>query len=283
MRKNVNFTEHRCRCSALSNIMSASRGSVITPKQLEELNDLLSKVSLTEKQAIRRDELLVKKESKLELSEGAKSYLNQVFLEVVFHRYKFIQTKYTEKGNICEHEGVKMANRVLGWDLSDEYINSIEFSKKRSINDYLTGEMDVNTPDLLADIKCPWDIHTFPFFSADVPSKSYYWQMQGYMFLTGHDRAELVYCLVDTPENLIQDEIRRRTWQSNVIELTPEQEDEIRDSMVFSDIPENMRVRRWVIEKNEADIEKIKDHVFLAREYLDELYQNLKNGVLNSK
>lgn len=277
MIENVNFEEHLFRCSSLGKLMTTARGSQITDKQREELDALLSKVKLTEKQAIRRDELVAKRDAPAELSATAKSYLREVLLEKLFGRVNFMQNKYTEKGTLCENEGVTLANRVLGWNLNSQEIASLEFSKQRVNNNYITGEMDVNMPNLLADIKCPWDIFTFPFFAVDIPDKDYYWQLQGYMWLTGHKRAELVYTLVDAPEHMIADAQRRREWQMNVIDLPEEVNDQIRHDMTFDDIPEELRVKRWIVERDDAAISDLKEAVKLARNYLT----NLQTSFLN--
>jgi len=270
------------RCSALGNIMTAARGTEITAKQLEELADLLSKIKLTEKQALRRDELIAKRDAKPELSVGAKTFLKQLYLEEVFGRRKDIQTKYTEKGTLMELEGVKLANSVLDWGMSSSDIAQLEFSKLRWSNDFITGEMDINTDTLLADIKCPWDIFTFPFFDKEIPNSNYYWQLQGYMMLTGHDQAQLVYTLVDAPEHIILDEQRRTEWQRKDIELPDDVADAIRNSMTFADIPAELRVKRWVISRNESDFAKIKEHVLMAREYLIQLNEEMSNFFANN-
>lgn len=267
----INWNEQLIRCSALGSITSFGRGAVITDKQRSELDQLLAKIELTVPQAKRRDELIAKRDAKPELSQGAKSFLKQLFLEVAFGRYKDIDTKYTRKGTEVEHLGIAMANRVLGWGLQSDYLAGLDFSKRRYKNDYISGEMDLNHPEVLADVKCPWDIHTFPFFAADVPTTDYEWQLQGYMMLTGHDQAELVYALVDTPENLIIDAQRRKEWQRGDIELPIEIADQIRKEMTFGDIPEEYRIKRWIIKRDEAKIDRIKMCVEMSREYLWEL------------
>lgn len=276
----INWDTQLIRCSALGSITSVGRGAVITDKQRDELDKLLAKIKLTEVQAKRRDELIAKRDAKPDLSQGAKSWLKQLFVEVAFGRYKDIDTKYTRKGTEQEHVGIAMANRVLGWGLQDDYLNGLEFTKRRYKNEWISGEMDLNHPVVLADVKCPWDIHTFPFFDAEVPTKDYDWQLQGYMMLTGQDEAQLVYTLVDTPEQMILDAMRRKEWQRGDIELPEEIADQIRREMTFGDIPEEYRVKRWIIKRDEQKIERIKMCVEMAREYLWELTELFLAGKL---
>jgi hypothetical protein len=260
------------RCSELGHICTNGRGTQITDKQKEELEDLLTRIKLTPKQAERRDELIVKRDAPPALSQGAKSWLQQKWIEVVTGRKKYIETKFMEKGIHMETEGLKMANRVLGWGHTDEFLDALEFNKTRLSNTFITGEPDINEM-ALADIKCSWNLHTFPFFQEEdkVPDDMYFWQLQGYMQLCHRDESSLVYCLVDTPEHLILDEIRRREWKAGYIEMPDEDQDRIRMELTFQDIPEEMRVRRWRVTIDHEAQERIRQSVQMAREYLKEL------------
>jgi hypothetical protein len=268
---NIDWGTFVFRCSELGHITSVGRGAVLTDNQRVELDDLLAKIKLTDKQAERRDVLIAKRDAPPQLSEGAKTYLKQRFLEVITGRTKYIETKFTEKGTIVEHDAICLANDVLGWELPLDYIASLEFTKQRLTNDYITGEMDVNHPDILADVKAPWNIHTFPFFDTNIPTMDYYWQLQGYMMLTGHTEAELVYVLVDTPMHLINDEIRRREWKKGYIEMPDDEAESIRRELTFDDLPSRMKVRRWNVTRNDEAFQTIKQSVILAREYFREL------------
>ena len=266
----IDWSGYLFRCSSLSHITSTGRGVEITELQKKELARLLEKIKLTEKQALRRDELLLKMDAKPELSKGAKTYLEGLWIEETFKRPKEFQNKYTSKGLEQETESLHLANRVLDWGLDKEYIDGIEFNKNRLSNEYITGEPDLNSDRLLADGKSSWNIHTFPHFKEDI-DPSYYSQGQGYMWLSGKDSFQLVYCLVDTPERLILDEIRRQEWASGFIEIPAEMEDDIRNSMTFEDIPEWARVKVYSFEIDEEYIKKVIECVEMSRAYLTEL------------
>jgi hypothetical protein len=84
-----------------------------------------------------------------------------------------------------------------------------------------------------------------------------------------------VYCLVDTPEDIVQDEIRRTSWKKFEIDVTEETENEVRAKHEFSHISENKRVRAFQVELNEANIEQVKEKLLHAREYYNELINKL--------
>jgi hypothetical protein len=126
------------------------------------------------------------------LSETAKTFIEDVFREKEYGIYKDISSRYTDKGIQMEDEAIQLAGNVLGWDLN------VNKNEERLKNEWITGIPDINTETLLADIKCSWSGSTFPFFDTELPNKDYFWQLQGYMMLTGHLQAELVYCLMNT-------------------------------------------------------------------------------------
>jgi hypothetical protein len=102
----------------------------------------------------------------------------------------------------------------------------------------------------------------------------YYWQLQGYMDLTGATSATLAYCLVDTPAQLIEDEKRRLMWKMGVATsespLYLEACEELDRAMTFGDIPIHERLIEFKIERNEADILKIHSRVEECRKWLNQ-------------
>lgn len=198
------------------------------------------------------------------LSETAKSYVQDYFKEKELGIAKEFWSRYTDKGLQMEDEAIEFASQVLGWDF-------VVKNTERYNNDWITGEPDVITKDLLADIKCSWDGSTFPLFDSELKNKDYFWQLQGYMWLTGLERAELVYCLMNTPHEIVEDEVRRAHWKAALIDESLELREAVQSQHNFDHIPNNLRVKRFIIEKDEEAIDKIKKKVELAREYYDQL------------
>jgi hypothetical protein len=203
------------------------------------------------------------------LSETAKSYIQDLFKERELGIYKEFSSRYTDKGLEMEDEAIQFASEVLNWDFVVK--NTTRFN-----NEWITGEPDINTDSLLADIKCSWNGSTFPLFDETLKNKDYYYQLQGYLMLTGHDTSELVYCLMSTPLQIVEDEIRRQHWKLNLIEEDLEVRDAVQKMHNFDHIPNELRVKRFIVEKDEAAQQKIKERVEVARDY----YQQLKNRLL---
>lgn len=198
------------------------------------------------------------------LSETAKSYIQDLFKERELGIYKEFSSRYTDKGLEMEDEAIQFASEVLNWEFVVK--NEVRFN-----NEWLTGEPDINTDNLLADIKCSWSGSTFPLFDETLKNKDYYYQLQGYMMLTGHDTSELVYCLMNTPHQIVEDEVRRQHWKLNLIDEDLEVRQAVQEMHNFDQIPNNLRVKRFIVQKDESAQEKIKERVEVAREYYNQL------------
>ena len=198
------------------------------------------------------------------LSETAKTYIQDLFKEKELGIAREFWSRYTDKGIQMEDEAIDFAGQVLGWDFVVKNEQGYE-------NDWITGTPDVIAKDLLADIKCSWDGNTFPLFDTELKNKDYYWQLQGYMWLTGLEQAELVYCLMDTPHQIVEDEVRRAHWKAGLIDEDLDLREAVQSQHTFDHLPNNLRVKRFIIRKDEEAIEKIKEKVELAREYYEQL------------
>ena len=200
------------------------------------------------------------------MGETCKSYLLEVYREKKWGIKKDIQSKYIEKGLMVEDSAIAFYSTVKGQFLvkNDEWLK----------NEFISGTPDVITENEIIDIKSSWDAFTFPTKEDDV-NRAYYWQLQGYMWLTGLDKSILSYVLLDTPEQLIQDECRRLAWKMGVLDdMNQDYIDacqELRKSMTFNQIPIEERIVTFEIAKNEEDIELLKKRVTEARVYLNGL------------
>jgi hypothetical protein len=202
------------------------------------------------------------------LSQTAKTYVEEQVLLAKYGIVKTFNSRYTDKGNLVEDESIKLASEVL--ELGFILKNDEHFS-----NDWVTGTPDVNTANYVLDVKSSWDATTFPFFATEIPTKDYYYQLQGYMWLTGKQKSLLVYCLVNTTLDMVQDEIRRAHWNANLLEESLDLIDEVQKRHNFDHIPDNRRVKVFEVERDDEVIEQIKERVELCREYYETLYNFL--------
>ena len=202
------------------------------------------------------------------LSKTAKTYIEKVFKENELGYIESISSRFLDKGIRMEDYAIQMAAEVLNWDFV--YKNT-----ERFYNEYITGEPDILTENLLADIKCSWNLGTFPLFDTELTNKMYFWQMQSYMWLTGHQEAELVYVLANTPQDIVEDEVRREHWKLHLIDEDDDVRQAVELSHNFDHIPMELRVKRFIVKRDDEAIEQIKEKINFASNY----YVTLKNQI----
>jgi hypothetical protein len=207
------------------------------------------------------------------LSKTAQKHLIEVYIAEKYGRKRDIQTKQMKKGVEAEQDSI---------DLLSIYLK-LPFSKneERFKNDFITGLPDIINGDTIIDIKSSYDLWTF---LGNIPEKLdnlYYWQMQSYMWLTGTKNATIAYCLVNTPESIIQQEKYYLLKKMDVIsEESPEfikEAMKIEFNMTFDDISINERILTFNISRSEDDILRIENKVLKARTFLQELEQTHLN------
>jgi hypothetical protein len=201
------------------------------------------------------------------LSQTTKSYILELAIQEKYGIHKEFWSRYTDKGNEVEPEAIKLTESVL--DVGFIYKNEEQFS-----NDWVTGKPDVNT-DVLIDVKSSWDAFTFfdKVIENELNNKDYYYQLQGYMWLTDKQEALLCYCLIDTPLQIVEDEIRREHWKQNLISESSDLREFVEDKHTFGHIPKEKRVKTHVVKRDDEVIEAIKTRIEECREYYNNLIQ----------
>ena len=201
------------------------------------------------------------------LSQTTKTYIQELVLQEKYGIYKEFWSRYTDKGNAVEDEAINLAMDTL--EVGFIYKKEESFS-----NDWIKGTPDVNT-EILLDVKSSWDATTFPFFEDEIPNKEYYFQLQGYLWLTGKTQALLCYCLINTPFEIVEDEVRREHWKQQSIDESQEIRDFVEAKHNFDHIPKEKRIKTFVIERDETVIEEIKTRIELCREYYNKLIETI--------
>ena len=207
------------------------------------------------------------------LSKTAQKHLLDVYIAEKYGRKKDIQTKQMKKGIEVEQDSIDLLSMYLKMPFSK--------NEKRFTNDYITGFPDIIDNDRIIDIKSSYDLWTFIGNIPDKLDSLYHWQMQSYMWLTGAKSAVIAYCLVNTPENIIEQEKYYMLKKMDVAtEENPEYVKEamkIEFNMSFDDISIDERVLMFNVSRNEDDILRIQQKVERAREFLRELEETHLN------
>lgn len=209
-----------------------------------------------------------------ELGETAKGILLRIWIEERYGRRKEINSKHTEKGTAVEEDAITLYSVV-----------TMKFHKKNS--EQVSNEFFIGTPDLfdgpeimkaekIEDIKSSWDIFTFYESLYKPINKDYEAQLNGYMDITGANESALIYCLVNTPEHLIEREKYYVASKMGLIDADTNQEylakaAQIEKNMRFDDIPMKDRYIEFTLKRDEELIEKMHNRVPIWREFLNSL------------
>lgn len=190
------------------------------------------------------------------------SYIEKWVKEQIYKRRESFENKYTIKGNEQEDAAIDYIADKLGYGILFKNEDYFE-------NDYFQGTPDVILPDLIIDIKNSWSPFTFPLFETEV-NPDYFYQGQIYMNLTGIRQFKVIYCLMDTPFELIESEARSYCWKNN-LEFDDAILREFTEKMTYNDVPENFRVKEYSFEYDPKTIELLTERVEEARLYIDTL------------
>lgn len=252
----------RLRASTSSPVFLGEDG--LTAKQNEQLEELLDKIKLTEKQAEKRDELIAKRDAPAELSAGAKTLVEEYVDRKVYRYENNFSSPITEKGWAVEVDSIELYNDVFGTDYKkleegDQYYH-IEYG-------IIGGHPDIVDCERrrVIDIKSSWTKKTFPKTPDKAYDLGYQWQVKLYLYMlskiTGEEwrHGEVAHVLVSTPETI------KPEWESDTLHYV---DDFIDKRLCVTIVP---------VELTDDDILKIERRVKAAKEYADEYYQKLIN------
>jgi hypothetical protein len=184
-----------------------------------------------------------------ELSVGAKTYVTKLAKEFVYGYDERITSKYMDKGIRVENASIDLYNAVK--------LTSYAKNTERRENAWITGEADIVATHKIIDIKSSWSLATFPVLAEQGEDKGYEWQLRAYMMLWDKPYAEIAYCLVSTPDDLIG-------WEAPSLHQVDHINRELRVTLVPYE-------RDLVLE------EKIKVKVDAARLYYEQIVREIAN------
>ena len=198
------------------------------------------------------------------LSKTCKSYLQELAIEEMYGIKKEFSSRYTDKGIEVERTSIDLIQDNC--DFGFMYKNEEHFE-----NDFLTGTPDVNTDNILLDVKSSYDATTFPWFEEEIPNKDYYYQLQGYMALCNKRKSVLAYCLVNTPYQIVEDEVRRAHWKEHLIDESEELRADVEARHNFDHIPPEKRIKTFEVRYDKDVVKAIYERIKECRKYYETL------------
>ncbi len=288
MNKEVNFSDFKVRCSAISKVLSNSRDNPqITEKQAETLAGYRKKLDeggkITDKQALEMAALIEKEanSSKIILSDTCIEYL---MIEYAWITEKMIPVSRESMDLLAIKKG-KEVEALSGKLLS--LIDDVEYKvhKERIYNDYLSGEIDfylgpqVYGATRIVDNKASFD---YPIFLKKIHTgleNGQREQVAGYCDITGAAEGIIANTLVDTSDEIIEEMKFRLAKKLGC--ATTESPEMLKEwptwerSMKFTHIPVHKRAHKIKIEPfSTFEREKLYDRVKVCREWLNNFHED---------
>jgi len=193
--------------------------------------------------------LMTNGRGKNEMGQTAKTYIKQVAKENFYGYRSQINSKYIEKGLSQEQDSIDLLNTVR----FEGYVKNTV----RMVDELMTGEADIITNDSIIDIKTSWSLDTFPVMAEDGYDAIYEWQLRAYMMLYDRPKAELIYCMVTTSNELLNE------WENldmhRVDHIAPEK-----------------RITVLSFDRDEQKEKEMVERLELCTEYYNEYYKLLE-------
>lgn len=273
------------RAHGIGALMVDGRGTVLTDKMGIELEGFEKKIkdggNLTPTQRTKMLDLQKRRDTTPELSDTAKSYVEQTWLfnEKGFRRR--IKSPYLEKGIMQETESLSL--------LSD--LDGVYYAKnlKRETKDNMTGECDIKTKisglKYVDDIKSSWDALTFLNSDWD---KLKEWQGRTYLKLYDGDVFRLRFCLVDALPHVVKQQ-QEWLWKEFFHDSMTDEEahrldedlkpmmEQIERNLVYTTNPaycKEERVKTYEIERDDTIFKQLEDRIEPALEYYSTIKLN---------
>ena len=171
------------------------------------------------------------------LSQGAKTYIRQVAKQDYFGYRVELDNKYINKGKDQEQDSIDLLNAVR--------FSNYKKNDVRLDDEYMTGECDILADDRVIDIKTSWNLETWPATPGEAHDNDYEWQGRAYLMLYEREIFELVFCLVTTKDEFLnqweQIDLHRvdhiapeKRITSVIYERDLEKEQLIREKLIFA-------------------------------------------------
>lgn len=274
----VDFSKFKCRCSAISKLLSNGvDGRQITANQEVELKKLEDKEGRTPKQDEEMTRLLALKanKGKIILGETAIGYLMEVY---AWETEGMIPVSKESMDILSISKGKKQeaqAGALLG------FVDDVEYKvhKDRIKNEFLSGEIDLYAGDSvykanrLPDIKNSWDYTVFLKKIRGGLESGQREQLQGYGDITGATDLLIANCLVDCTDENIEEVKWRVAKKFGAVSIeSPEflkEWGKWERSMKFEHIDPYKRVHKIPVEPfTDFERQKVYDRVKYARDWL---------------
>lgn len=200
-------------------------------------------------------DIYIKEKWNKEIVNGAKDYVPAIL-----------------NGTLSENKSLALISEIDG----------VLYKKHKALikNKYLKGILDCYLGKSLKKIEKVTDIKTsasmqslLSLIKDEEHTSKYYWQIMGYLAITGANEGEVCHCLVSYSDRIINDEINKFLQRTKNLgfdgDYIDSQIQRIKFNMTFDEIPIEQRVVRFKVQKDEDAINNIYEKVKFCRKWLN--------------
>jgi hypothetical protein len=283
-------------CTSLGNLTTSAQGSnPPTEKQWRDffnhVNKPVEKLTSPQMFAIRE---IVNKQIDYNPEQLSQTVINEMCEIYALEKYgkRTISGGGTkphslDKGRIGEYAAIDLLSKI------DNY--SYKKNERFISNAYFKGKPDIliSIGDTLKDIvgvkeiKVPYDYPSFLKLYNDPIDKDNSWQMQGYMDILKLDESELVHCLVSMPETMLNSRMEELCARLKIIGICDDEItqrcDFLKNDMVYDNIPDEEKIIRYTVYRNQQRAKEARGRVKLARKWITQLHEKIEKSVALAK
>ena len=197
------------------------------------------------------------------LTEGIKTLCKDLYLKNEYGYQEPVFTDVLKKGLLCEQDSIALVQSVLGGEFRMK-------NKERKQNDFIIGSCDIAlaNEDVIEDVKSSFNLKTF--FNADLNS-IYEAQGQGYLHLWDKSTYRLIYCLVPTPFEIVEESKKKLFFRFDCNEDNPDYIEACNqidhNNNLIMKIPKEKRVKVFEFKRDENRMLKAEKRMILAQDY----------------
>lgn len=283
------FNRYKVNCSEISDLMSREQGNnPPTEAEYNEFFKILAKdlIYVTDIQKKKVQDIIRKavEYEKYPLSNTAKKNVYKHYAYAQFGVSKVQNGSkiplQLEKGEVCEPSAIKLLSKIDG----TEYVKNQKLVKNKffkGIPDIILYEGDKIIG--VKDIKIPVDLISFlERIDGDYLSEDR-WEMLGYLDILGIKEGEICYCLVDMPKEVINQQLKEAKERYILNGYTAQHIKKLiknlEKSMVYDYIPEEKRVHRFTVSRQNYFTSQMHKRVKMVREKMWLLHEKFEKGL----
>lgn len=226
------------------------------------------------------------KEDKLagELGLTAKKELMRIYNKEMYDWDEDdITTPATEKGTLVQTDSIIMYSKIEG-KFYEENSTQLENDWAKGTPDVFLGK-DIYHAEQVDDLKNSYLLSNFSDHTVESATKDQKCQLNVYYALTGASGGNIVHALMSLPTKMFEREKDKLLWKmSNAGEIATEYAPEyleavekLKKKFIYDHIPEEERIFKIPVERDDELIEKMQERVPKLRNWLKKYHEKRMN------